>query len=206
MKRLPVRALSAMALLSAGWLHATPIDPNVKFITGGTHSTDITCTLSGCTTPLSPNIDANGVANIDIFNKSDSGDIISLFFHIPTLNFNHEFNVSTNAFTNAFIFPNVAHDELLVEFLGTGNAAEGGSAFLGADPAHAGDGLSGFERGGTVTVDAYFGTPKPGTFQGFLKGQHATLELSTVPEPGMLWVSLVGLVGLLVAKRRLSNT
>jgi hypothetical protein len=193
-------------VLSAGWLHATVIDPTVKFTTGGVGSTHITCSTQGCITPLSPVIDANGVANLDIFNESGR-NITSLFFTIPTVNFNQDFNASTNAFTNAAILPDEDHNQLLVLFSGVGNAAQGGSDFLGADPTHPGDGLIGFFRGGTVSAQAFFGTVPPGsTFQGFLDGQHATLDLSTVPEPGMFWVSFIGLAGVLVAKRRLSNT
>lgn len=202
MKNLGVLAAGALAIISAGWLRADtiPPDPTVKFQTGGGGSTDITCNTSGCVTSLSPAIGADGLGIFDIFNKSGR-DIVELIFDIPNTNFDQEFNASTNAFTGASIFGDEEHNQVIVAFFGTGNADTGGSATLGANP-DAPPGPPGFEPGGTITVQAFFGTPNPGTFQGFLNGQEATLAL--IPEPGMFWFSLVGLVGLLIARRKIT--
>jgi hypothetical protein len=214
MKSFHFRVLSALVLLSAGWLHATPVDPFIKFNTGGGGSTDITCTTNGCLTTLSPTINAAGEANLDIFNASGK-DITGLIFYIPTLNFNQEFNASTNAFTTAAIFADEVDQQLLVEFFGVGSGT-GGTAFLGPDPGAPGGGTvpepcvspvapntPGFTPCGTVVVQSFFGTvPEGSTLAGFLNGQEAVLTLA-VPEPSMLGLAFSGFLGLFLVRRRL---
>ena len=204
MKRLQIWALGALTLLSAGWLQADSADPSIKFNTGGSGSTDITCDTSGCITALSPTIGADGQASLDIFNESGL-NINALTFYVPNTNFDQTFTASTNAFTNALILPNEAGDQLIVDFFGVGSAAEGGSYTLPADPSDPDGGSPGFEAGGTVTVQAFFGNAPAGSnFTGFANGQEAMLTLT--PEPSMFWLSFCGLAGLLVARRKLRKT
>ena len=65
--------MSALTLLAVSWLQADtiPVDPTIKFKTGGGGSTDITCNINGCTTTLSPAIGADGQAVLDIFNEAN---------------------------------------------------------------------------------------------------------------------------------------
>jgi hypothetical protein len=202
-----VIAVSAMALGSVGWLWADtlPVDPLIKFTTGG-DATSITCTSSGCSTTLAPPIDASGFVDLGVTNGTTK-TITALEFFIPTTNFNQTFSASTNTFTQASIFADEAHNLLRVEFFGTGNAAPGfpagGSFTFPPDPTDPGTGAPGFEPGGVVTVDAFFVPPAvSGPFTGLLPGETGTLSLSA-PEPSMVWLSLVGGLGLLLARRKL---
>ena len=200
-----VIAMSAMALGSVGWLWADtlPLDPLIKFTTGGTGSTDITCTVSGCETNLSPTIGADGFATLDILNASGK-NIAQMVFVIPTTNFDQDFTASTNAFE----FASITADEgaplpsISVTFSGLGSVGTGGTAFLPADPT-APPGPPGFTPGQTVQLFVFFGTAPPGsTFTGFANGQEGVLGL-TAPEPSTFWISLAGVLALLVARRRL---
>jgi hypothetical protein len=200
-------AMSAMALGSVGWLGADtlPTDPVIKFTTGG-DATSITCTTSGCSTTLAPPIGADGFADIGVTNGTTK-TITELEFFIPTTNFDQTFTASTNTFTSALISADEVDNMLEVTFSGTGNAApgfpDGGSFTFPPDPTDPGTGAPGFEPGGVVTVKAFFvPLPNPGPFTGLLPGETGTLSLSA-PEPSMVWLSLVGALGLLVARRKL---
>jgi hypothetical protein len=202
-----VVAMSALALVLVGRLSADTVaaDPLIKFTTGG-DATSIVCTTSGCSTSLLPLIGANGFADIGVTNGTTM-TITSLQFFIPTTNFNQTFTASTNTFTSAFILADETDHLLEVVFSGTGNAApgfpDGGSFTFPPDPTDPGSGDLGFEVGGQVIVKAFF-TPlaQPGPFTGLLPGETGTLSLF-VPEPSMVWLSLVGALGLLVARRKL---
>ena len=207
MTRFRVVAMSAMALASVGWLRADtlPTDPLIKFTTGG-DATTITCTSSGCSTPLLPVIGPDGFVDIGVTNGTTQ-TITALKFFIPTTNFNQTFTASTNTFTQASIFADEANSQLDVEFFGTGNAApgfpDGGTFTFPPDPTDPGTGAPGFSPGQQVTVKAFFVPPAvSGPFTGLLPGETGTLSLSA-PEPSMVWLSLAGGLGLLLARRKL---
>jgi hypothetical protein len=199
-----VLVISAVALVTAGWLQADtlPVDPLIKFTTGGGGSTHIVCNTSGCETDLSPLIDAGGQANLDIFNDTGK-NIAAMTFVIPTTNFHQDFFASTNAFENTAIFADEGPPlpTITVQFSGLGNTSSG-PAFLASDP-EAPSGAAGFTPGGLVKLFVVFGNaPAGSTFSGFANGQEGTLSL-TVPEPGMFWLLLSGGLALLLARRKL---
>lgn len=109
MKSFRVWVMSALTLLSVGWLQADtlPVDPQIKYTTGGTGSTPIICpggVAGSCAgemlfTTLKPAI-ANGVADLGIDNNTGE-DILSLTFFIPTTNFAQVFNAPLTPFTNS---------------------------------------------------------------------------------------------------------
>jgi hypothetical protein len=216
MKSFRLWAMSALTLVTVGWLQADtlPVDPTIKFKTGGGGSTDITCNVNGCTTTLTPAIGADGQAVLDIFNKAEivNADlsttplnIIAMTFFIPTANFNQDFTAITDAFTGALILPDEAHNQLEVLFFGVGGSGPGGSAFVPADIS-APPGSPGFIAGDFVTVQTFFSTTTPGSgLQGLPFGKEGVLTLTTVPEPGMFWASLIGVAGLLVTRRRVRS-
>ena len=210
MKSFRLWPMSAVALLAVASLQADtiPVDPTIKFKTGGGGSTDITCNVNGCTTTLSPAIDASGQAVLDIFNEAVAADgvtplnIVAMTFFLPTANFNQDFTAITDAFTGALILPDEAHNQLEVLFFGVGGSGPGGSAFVPADIS-APPGSPGFISGDFVTVQTFFSTTTPGSgLQGLPFGKEGVLTLTTVPEPGMFWTSLIGVAGLLLTRRR----
>lgn len=111
-------ALSAVALVSAGWLQADtlPVDPLIKLKTGGGGgSIDInstTCAFSGClvSNPAEV-IGANGFADLSVDNQftTTAHDITAMNIFIPTTNFDQTFTSSavtlanTPAFQNSFV-------------------------------------------------------------------------------------------------------
>jgi hypothetical protein len=202
MKSFRLWPVGALTLLAVASLQADtlPVDPLIKYTTADPTPTEIVCTVSGCTTPLSPPIGDNGFATLSIQNETGM-DIIALTFLVPTTNFDQLFVATADAFTEALILPDEAHDLLQVEFFGTGTGTAGAFT-LGADPSAPGSGAMGFVPGGVVNAQVFFGTPQPGDFQGLLNGETATLALTT-PEPSMIWLSLFGVIGLLVARRKL---
>src|SRR5271169_6829475 len=119
MKNFRLWPMSALTLLAVGCLQADtlPVDPLIKFSTGGNGSTDIVCTFNGCPTVLSPVIGADGTATLDIFNASGK-NIAELNFVIPTSNFDQDFTAITNAFENAAIFADEPDNLLNVVFSG----------------------------------------------------------------------------------------
>jgi hypothetical protein len=76
------------------------------------------------------------------------------------------------------------------------------TVFPDAEDVAEGPGPLGFVPNSQVLVQSFFGTPAPG-FPGFKAGDKATLSL--IPEPSLFWLSLTGVVGLLVAKRKLGK-
>src|SRR5579863_7121685 len=204
-------AVSALSLVSVGWLQADtlPTDPLIKFDPAG-DATDINCNQSGCNTPLVPVIGPDGFVDIGVTNNTNVSfppgmTITSLEFFIPTSNFDQTFSASTSLFTQALILPNESADILEVVFSGTGNAPTGGSFTLPPDPTDPGSGALGFIPGGQVTVNAFFSPPANSCvggspcFTGLLPGETGTLVLAA-PEPSMVWLSLAGALGLLVAR------
>jgi hypothetical protein len=199
-----VLAMGAMVLGTVGWLQADtlPADPLIKFTTGPGHSTDITCITNGCETDLSPVIGADGFATLDVLNGTGK-NIAAMTFVIPTSNFDQDFFASTNAFENAAIFADEVGQSLTVQFSGLGSTGTG-TGFLPADPT-APSGPAGFIPGGTVQAFVFFGNaPEGATFAGLANGQHGSLELSAdAPEPSTFLLSLSGVIGLLVVRRKL---
>jgi hypothetical protein len=203
-----ILAVSAVAILSVGWLQADtlPTDPLIKFTASG-DATSIVCTTSGCPTSLLPVIGPDGFVDIGVTNGTTM-TITSLEFFIPTSNFDQFFSASTNLFTQALILPNETAGMLEVVFSGTGNALTGGAFTLPPDPTDPGSGALGFVPGGQVTVNAFFAPPAQTCsggspcFTGLLPGETGTLALST-PEPSTFWLSLSCVVGLLAARRKL---
>ncbi len=211
MKSFRLWAMSALTLVTVGWLQADtlPVDPTIKFTTGGHGTTPITCdtNIPTCTTALVDLIGADGFANLVVKNASapTPKDIVGLQFVIPTLNFNQDFFASTDAFLFASILPDEGDSQLIVSFSGVGSGT-GGSAFLAADPlGPTNGGIPGFAPGGTVFVTANFGTvPAGSTLSGLAFGQTGTLGLAAVPEPGTFWLSLSVVAGVLLARRKLA--
>ena len=203
MKSFRVLAMSALTLLTVGWLHADtlPVDPIIKFVTGGHGSTPITCTTNGCETDLVDPIDQNGFLTAQILN-STTFNISAMNFVIPTSNFNQDFTAITDAFEFASISRNETLQQLTVTFLGLGSITGQNTAFSPAVPGPP-SGPEGFVPGGTVQLFVFFGdAPTGSAFTGLGPGKEGTFSLAT-PEPSMLWLSLSGIVGLLVMKRRL---
>ena len=192
-------------VLAAGPLLADPIDPGVIFVKGGRGSTKITCdtNVPPCFTPLNTEINAEGLGNFVIDNKSGR-TIIELDFYIPTVNFDQIFTASSNLFETATIVLFPSDSLTLVRFSDTGSGP--GSTETGP-LGSCGDSCSpGFEAFGTVDVQALFGPPPEGDPPGLGNNQEGTLELqpgvSDVPEPGT-FVMLFSAAGLLLGGRKL---
>jgi hypothetical protein len=230
MKSFRLWPVGALTLLAVASLQADtlPIDANVKFIKSGNDASTIgACATFVCETTLTAAIDGAGYADINIINESGK-TITGLEFFISFGNFNQVFNASTNAFENASIFPDesgipssillnlvnpsvgVVGPSLIVSFSGVGSSGTGIAPTSFPDPEDIaeGPGPLGFTPNGNIEVLAFFGSaPPPGsTFTGLANGQSGSLELlADAPEPRTLWISLAGVVGLLVAKRKLQK-
>ncbi|MBZ5595864.1 MAG: hypothetical protein LAP39_26790 [Acidobacteriia bacterium] len=237
MKSFRVLAMGAMALLSVGWLQAVPV---VRLTLGGGHTTDITsadCTMLGPGTcivlfnPVDLNaLDANGLGSLGIQNDL-AQTITGLDFFLPTVNFNQNFQASTDLFTNASLAFTPAVGPVdgytSVDFFGTGNGTGG---TVGPKNPCSGLGLFIFNCpvNGPVGFDAEslkpdaqfpngegflivtFGTANSGTLGGLTpcsvnaSACEATLAATAVPEPRLLLLLLVLLSspGVLVMARR----
>jgi len=230
MKSFRLWPVGALTLLAVGLLQADtlPPDPAVKFVTGGGHSPQITCNTQGCETVLLDAIGADGFASLDINNASGK-NINAITFFIPFTNFDQTFTASTPDFANASIIPDetglltflalgIPNDpSLIVTFFGVGNVT-GTSNCPGVSPGcftlppdaedvAEGLGIPGFTPGGNIEILSFFGPAPTSGFQGFANGKDGFLTLAAdAPEPSTLWLSLSGVVGLLVARRKLAKT
>jgi hypothetical protein len=206
MKSFRVVAIGAMALGSVGWLWADtlPADPLIKFTTGGGGSVDITCVTNDCETHFS--VGGDGFLNTNIFNETGS-NITEMHFVLPTTNFDQSFSAFTDTFEFASISRSETLDQLTVSFSGVGNVTGQNSAFLAADPT-APSGLPGFVPDGTIKLFVFFGDPSTDSiFNGFGNGQEGTFSLSApAPEPSTLWLSLTGVLGLVLTRRKLQKS
>jgi hypothetical protein len=206
MKNFRVVAISAMALGSVGWLWAdtVPADPLIKFTTGGGGSVDITCVTNGCETDFS--VGGDGFLTTNIFNETGF-NISGMHFVIPTTNFDQSFSAFTDTFEFASISRSETLKQLTVSFDGVGNITGQNSAFLAADP-NAPSGPPGFVPDGTIELFVFFGdAPSDSIFNGFGNGQEGTFSLSTsTPEPSMFWLSLSGVLGLILTRRKLQKS
>ena len=212
--------LVSVVLGSANWLLADTIpDPVIRFTIPGGKSLPLCVPAKGedtCTTTFEGAIGSDGYATIDVHNVNTFA-AIEMDWFFTTDNLDQAFFATTTDFLGVTLtrhFNDVCEGlscfggQLEVDYSGIGDGTPGSASLDGiACDFDICPTASGFTPFSTVTVvTTYAQVSDPDTCcDGLQPDEHGSLSLSSdVPEPGT-FVLLIGAVGVLALKRRLSR-